>query len=130
MSNKVFGLILLILVGVVAFGVYHDTIAPQATGWREYANIQRVFMHEPGKYSFAVLNEDGALDTVDLRSSLRTRVFTDVVRGEPMYARIMYPKKDTTRVWYAEIHVHDAQSINPAGWDHGKLGRGQTVAIE
>lgn len=100
-------------------------------------NIQRVFMHEPGDYTVMWLDKDKQLQTRRF-NGYRSNVIlkADVSSGEPMWAEWRgwgspnHPNEDRY-VSYERvvIHVHNAESINGAGWNHGKHGRGQTQEV-
>lgn len=98
-----------------------------------YRNVDRVFMHEPGQYTFLVSDDTKRLWLITPRTtSGYFLIFADVSANEPMWAKVTY---DETKDFYegrteVEIHIHSAKEIDGAGWDFGKQGKGQTVPVE
>ncbi len=126
-----------LLAVVAVFGFIGSLLLiPKQGEWCTYLGVERVFMHEPGQYSLLVRGEQGVLSSIDLRGNhnAKANIFTDVPPDQPMYARVLHSPEGrcggNIRPWYTELHVHTVQEINPAGWNHGKLGRGQTIEIE
>ena len=66
------------------------------------------------------------MKTYDLNGTL-SLLFSDVSPTNHMWAQIIYAKNGLKNL---AIHIHSPKDINGAGWDHGKLGRGQTQVLE
>ena len=109
-------------------------------------NVQRIFMHEKGRYTALVKNSNtnkiGRLAIV-IYNDLNLMMFEDVPENEQIWIEYYcgYPDYNCKEIpanfsfWkiYPEkviMHLHSAKEINGAGWNHGKYGRGQSVVIE
>lgn len=98
----------------------------------KYPHIERVFMHDPGQYSFLYKDEsNGQLISVSRRvfgsqSEHRAKyiLIPDVKKDDFCWAEIDMGNYLTT------IHIHDASEIIGGGWNHGKFGSGSTAPIE
>lgn len=96
-------------------------------------NIVKVMMHEPERYSVLVQDTDKSLKTLTYRGC---KLIADVPKNESMWLEIEMnkAKEEVTDEGYhykwAKIHIHSADQLNGAGWDHGKHGRGQTEVVE
>jgi hypothetical protein len=93
-------------------------------------NVVRIFMHEKNYHTFFVQKPgSNAIEEVHLYAS--TQKFTDVPPDKPMWVNVFENTNScgdmSTRL---EIHLHEIEDVNPAGWNHGKSGRGQTTIIE
>lgn len=99
-------------------------------------NIERVFMHEPSKYTFWIRNDASGeikIKTVDVGSGGNVKIFDDVPAGQKMWITILMvdePYDGMDFIPTLEIHLHDLKDVQGAGWDHGKLGNGTTEVIE
>lgn len=95
--------------------------------------IQRVYMNEPGVYSFMYKNDNqigvfGGGSTPYYHYS----IFDDVSEGKPMWVKIIqgvYPSGYVDEVRY-EAHIHSVKEVEGGGWDHGKSGRGTNVVVQ
>ena len=115
------------------------------------SGITRVFMHEPGRFTFIVQHAEA--DTLTKLGQLRIQVYRNYVTmledlkdDEPI--RIEYScgtRHNNPRQckpipvgfsnWNLHasqltIHLHSAQELDGGGWNHGKHGRGQTVVVQ
>ena len=120
---------------IIMLAVLASGCAPEKTGDRKLERIVRVLMHDPGHFTFlAEQPNTGELIqvTVDLHSNCGVRILQDVASDQPSWTRW----ETWTRgggicdVRNLEIHIHSADEVNGAGWDHGKFGRGQTTVVE
>lgn len=77
-------------------------------------NVVRVFFHEP-PYHYSVMSRGASNRLIfhDLRMNL-VEVFEDVPPDLPMW--VVFKEALSTARSYAEIHLHDSQEINGAGW--------------
>ncbi len=92
--------------------------------------VVRVFMHEAHRYTFFVAAGD-ELKVVEYKYVKEVTLRQDVPTGEPMWVHVTHTRQDFhVPIIQLEIHLHSANEINPAGWNHGKGGRGMTVAVE
>jgi len=91
-------------------------------------NVKRVFMHEEKHYSFlyASPNNPNELQGFTLREVIRVKIITDVSPEEDIWLK--YTEFGSS--YDLELHLHSAEDINGAGWNHGKFGSGQTVVVE
>ena len=90
-------------------------------------NIEMVFMHARNDYSIMVDGEIQPIDPPYLR--LESVVFLfDVKEGDSNYMlkTLTKDKKGVNVVF----HLRDHSSLNGAGWNRGKYGKGQTTIIE
>jgi hypothetical protein len=98
-----------------------------------YDNVRAVYMHEPGVYSFSVLEPTTKeLKTLAFgRQNATYKLFADCPADKAIYAvvRQRYNWFTGGRVDVV-IHVHDAKEIRGGGWNHGKFGSGTTTVIE
>lgn len=83
-----------------------------------YTNVQRVFMHEPGRYTILV---DGKI--VNLRGhhgDNRSTIYADVPAGEPMWVkgRSRCPHDGQLEI-ELEIHIHSFDDVGGGGFDDG-----------
>ena len=92
----------------------------------------RIFMHEPGRYSFMIQLSDS--DVVTMRTfrlfNCETRFILDVPQDEKMWAYIQEKGKGPEYRTFVDLHIHSVRDMEGAGWDHGKFGRGQTHIIQ
>lgn len=98
-------------------------------------NIARIFMHEPGVYSFLIADKDGILHPTDnyRYSPEHVKMPSDVPKGKLKWAREYYaldPRWPQNPTRYLEIHIHSEKDIEGGGYNHGKFGRGQTSVVE
>jgi len=98
-------------------------------------NIERVLMHEPGEYTFFYTNPQDPKELLSFRveSIRKLKIFQDVSSEEKSWLTIVSRggcEYSCYGVESLEIHLHFAEEINGAGWNHGKFGRGQTTVIE
>jgi len=96
------------------------------------ANIEQVFMHESGTYSFRI--RTSANVTVDSQEYHifvgKTAEFHDVTEGNLGWAKIYYTGCCSTSGYKMELHLPTPSNIQGAGWNHGKFGEGQTVVVK
>lgn len=94
----------------------------------KYSSIERVFMHDPGVYSFLykdeATNELISVNTVGKNHYWRYHVYTDVKPEDFCWAEVDETKSVTS------IHVHSSSEIMGGGWNHGKFGSGSTTPVE
>lgn len=89
--------------------------------------IERVFMHEIGKYS-VLIREDGSLVSMPLYGNyangrgITVKLIDDVPTNGQMYVKKM--------AGTFEVHIHNINDINGADWDHGKFGKGTTTVVD
>lgn len=99
-------------------------------------NVSRVMMHERGRYTLMVEEPDGRISLRSFGGSPcfypETVLFHDVPEGDPMWAtyRTVSRSCENPCEELTELHVHSAEDINGAGWNHGKFGSGQTTVVE
>jgi hypothetical protein len=116
------------------------------------SGISRVFMHEPGNFTFLV-------EHIDTKKLGQLRVSTygnyvtiveDLSEDQPIsvvYSCSKYTGQSDEKSYQCRtvpsnfsnwnvragrltIHLHSAKEIDGAGWNHGKFGRGQTVVVQ
>jgi len=97
-------------------------------------NVQRVLMHEPGDYTFFYTNPKAQNELLPLRipSVIKVNFFQDVPAEENSWLTFT-SYGECLNICHAgllELHLHSAQEINGAGWNHGKFGSGQTIVVE
>ena len=97
---------------VVVFAISKITSSPKTPVEKTY-NVERVFLHEPGVYSYLIKEPDGRLISPRPLSWSRSFVIiADVPPKQPMWVReVLNPAGETTTT----IHLHDASEINNAG---------------
>lgn len=108
-------------------------------------NVVRVFMHAPRRYTLYLAQENSpniAQRTITVPNFTRqhdgqfvggsVRLITDVPANQPMWASAAYERMRSGEIQYTalEIHIHEAQEVNGAGWDHGKSGSSTTTVVE
>ena len=107
--------------------------AKQDFSTTDYHNVERILMHERGKYTFFIRNDETQefkILTVQLPNK-KEKVFTDVPKNESCWIRVGAPWDNNNRFSLSlEIHVHNAKEIDGAGWYHGKFGQGKTTVVE
>ena len=96
-------------------------------------NVVRVLMHQPGEYS--IITKGIGADSADLPMqyirSHHTSLRQDVASKKSMWVEYFPPAGEPSYAMDSlVIHLHSAEEINGAGWNHGKFGSGQTVVIE
>lgn len=97
----------------------------------KYPHVERVFMHDPGCYSFLYKDEtSGQLYSISkntFRSSeyrARYKLIPDVKKEDFCWAEV------DMNNYIITIHIHDASEVSGGGWNHGKFGSGSTTPIE
>ncbi len=116
------------------------------------SKVARVFMHEPHRFTFLVKNDNGSLGQLTVDSA-NIEIIPDVIEVLPMWvvytcaSRYDRQTQNYAKIWnckplpsnfshwrtspaIVKIHIHSAEEINGADWNHGKFGRGQTIAVE
>jgi hypothetical protein len=116
------------------------------------SGVVRVFMHQPGHYTFFVKQADNKIGqlSVGYVSPQRVTIIEGLSEKETMRVEIVCgqwgPNWNRSRTcrsipqpfayWYISqasrltIHLHSVRQVDGAGWDHGKNGRGTTTVIE
>lgn len=116
------------------------------------SGITRVFMHEPGRYSFLVEHNQhgkvGHLHTLTTCSEYANiQILKDLPNPEdPIWIEILCGCSPVYRTckqippnfsfWEISqfgkltIHLHSTKQVNGSGWNHGKFGSGTTVVVE
>jgi hypothetical protein len=112
------------------------------------SGITRVFMHEPGHFTFIVQNTETKIlgqlrvevysDQVtmleDLRDdeSVRVEYFCGFHREQPKQCKPIPTDFSNWNLHASQltIHLHSAKELDGGGWNHGKFGRGQTVVVQ
>jgi hypothetical protein len=90
--------------------------------------IVAVYMHEAGFYSVAVKNNNFIkIETLPYGPPIIIK--TDVEKDNEWYSCNYISSFFGPIEGNCEIHISNINSINGAGWDHGKHGRGNTVRI-
>ena len=95
--------------------------------------FDHIYMHEMNLYSFSKIEGN---EVKSFRASpywcQNTKVFQDLPKEEKMWVEVttLYGDIYGERAVKVEIHIHDANEIGTAGWNHGKFGSGQTTKIE
>ena len=100
-------------------------------------HVGRVFLHEYGRYTLLVEETGGTVIQWrfgnQFECNREPNLIADVPKNEPMWAEYYVLLGG---MWAADceqlmsIHLHSAQDINGAGWNHGKFGSGQTTVVE
>lgn len=131
----IFGVLLLFLfISVIGC----DRIEKNGSWERKIENIDRIFFHEKGRFTFLI--ETGprtskpieeyfigeSLEIIykyDVPSEKKNWVF---IKGRYAGNIILYKMEPK----YVEIHVHSAKDIEGGLWNHGKGGKGATTVID
>ncbi len=105
----------------------------EATSSQKYTPVVRVFMHNPGEYSF-LYQEGKELKSYSfqwlMNGNKYYKIFTDVENGSPMWAEIIkIPPRIGNDEWYMNIHIHNSNEINGGNFRNGK-NNGQTIEVE
>lgn len=95
-------------------------------------NIVRVFMHEPGRYSFLIQLSNSSVVTMRtfLLYNCETKFIMDVPKNEKMWAYIKRESDPRVFRTFIDVHIHSVRDVEGAGWNHGKFGKGQTYVIQ
>ena len=125
-----------ITVSVMAFvvsaitlsGCCDRNVTPQIV---KYPHVERVFMHDPGQYSFLYRDESSnQLLSVSSRifggDNYKAKSFlvADVKKEDFCWAEVDMNNYTIT------IHIHNASEISGGGWNHGKFGSSSTSSID
>lgn len=129
---------------IISLLVYADTI--ERAELMSVSGISRVFMHEPGCFTFLVKNtdskkvgqlrvcsnENNVIISEDLEESQSIRVEYSC---RPYHHNECNPISSDSSNWNVRtarltIHLHSVKEIDGAGWNHGKFGSGQTVVVQ
>lgn len=96
----------------------------------KYPHVERVFMHDPGQYSFLYKDEvSGQLYPISKNtfggSEYRAKyhLIPDVKKEDFCWAEVDMSNYVIT------IHIHDVSEVSGAGWNHGKFGSGSTTVV-
>ena len=110
------------------------------------SGITRVFMHEPGYFTFLVEHGDskkiGQLRVKTINDT--TTIVEDLQENQTIsieYFSTQDPFLQSKSIppdfsnWDVQamkltIHLHSVKEIDGAGWNHGKFGRGQTIVVQ
>lgn len=119
------------IVYIAGYFIYKiETAKPVFISTTKYQNVERVFFHEPGHYSVLIpIKKDKELLQMDMGFSTY-RIFEDVPQDEQMWASVDEYKILGRFNYSTNIHIHSAKDINGAGWNHGKIGSGNTIGVE
>lgn len=108
-------------------------------------NVVRVLMHERSKYTIVYESEDKELKMITVDSHYSEnhnwdnwiKIASDVSVTERMWAKITWNvyrgnggRRECKLAEYVEIHIHSAEDLNGAGWNHGKHGSGTTTVVK
>src|SRR3989344_6882557 len=111
------------------------------------SGITRVFMHEPGYFTFLVEHNDSKkvgqlrvrtyIDDTDIVYDLQENQPVSVEYSCGSHQNRLYQCKPIPQnfsnwtVWAMKlkIHLHSIKEIDGAGWNHGKFGSGQTIVV-
>lgn len=112
------------------------------------SGITRVFMHEPGYFTFLVENTDSKkvgqlriktnIDNViimkdlDEGQSIQIEYSCGKFQNEMYQCKSIPPNFSNWNVYALKltIHLHSVKELDGAGWNHGKFGSGQTVVVQ
>lgn len=126
-------LVVLVIGGIISLVYFNHKVESQPSG--RVNNVERVFMHKIGEYSF-LLSEGTTLKTFYFPRHdcypIHYIIKADVPPDKPMYLKWKGDKYYFNRdIYYTEveIHVHSAKSIEGGAWNKGKFGNGRTVVI-
>jgi hypothetical protein len=89
----------------------------------------RVFMHQPGTYSFLAQKPDSKELVAYGIFYYNCKIIVDVPDGEPMWAEVTegYANQSENS---CIIHIHSLTDINGAEWRSGKNSTSSTIPIE
>ena len=128
------GLVVLLIIGGFFYGISYLASGVEE-GQDKIENVVRVFMHEPGNYSFLV--EDKKSEKLVLMSYYtynqeEVDLVTDVPANQKMWATVSWEKRGDGSIFFKEIviHLHSANDVEGGAWNHGKHGRGTTHVLE
>lgn len=130
MKKAVIGVLLFLICFII--GSYVRILPqPEITRVDTIKDIDRIIMHERDSYSLLVGDHWEAAFAWKSFRIQPTKVLYDAGDGK------CWVEKYYTKYWMdgwqctgIVLHLHDAQEINPGGWNHGKFGRGQNTVIE
>ena len=129
--NCICAAILLSFVGSVIGLLVYASNLPFTIEEGRFINIVRVLMHETN--NFTLIQQNGIeLKELQFRRCKSVQMLQDVPLGDPMWASYKLTYKNDRAYGELELtlHLHSAEDINGAGWNHGKFGRGQTVVVK
>lgn len=94
-------------------------------------DIVSVYYHEGNDYSVGIF-DTGLLTIKRLPPAAHVSVWLDVSPEDNMWYECDFTRYkftgDTTGG--CNIHMHDIDDLNTAGWNHGKFGSGTTTRID
>ena len=98
---------------------------------RTITNVEGVFYHEEGRYTFMVREGDRLVPFTynNAGHTGHVEIFTDVPDGHAMWVRVYTTDGNGYRESDLSMHIHSIHDLNGAGWNHGKFGRGTTTRI-
>lgn len=129
--GMVIALVLLSLVVLIGSCVYSGVRHHGESQEETVRDIHRIMMHEPHSYSF--LLDDGQFHRYTIqRGSRSADILYDAPSDGYCWAEVHYSHYfgDGMMCDRIKLHIHSPQEINGGGWNHGKLGKGQTVVVE
>jgi len=112
------------------------------------SGITRVFMHEPGHFTFLVKHADGKkvgqlrvetyrdytniVEDLEENQSISVEYSCGSHRNEFYQCKSIPPNFSNwnVRAMKLTIHLHSVKEMDGAGWNHGKFGSGQTVVVQ
>ena len=126
--------VLLFLVVVLLFLVLMCRCGENKHTPFQYTNIQAVYYHERCWYSFAWSDTNANNAEIQILSfngyNTIVKIYADVPPTNSMWIAGDMIEKGGGRVRYDyNIHIHNVNDINTAGWNHGKFGTGTTTRI-
>ena len=92
--------------------------------------VSAVYWHERNRFSVAV-QVDTEIKFVRIDGRKGLRIITDVKQGESLWyeCSIDYGYDDFPDSGGCDIHIESIESLQTAGWNHGKFGSGATIRL-
>lgn len=130
-----------ILVAVCVFGYLCYLISLVEIEGRKIHKVERIdgivriFLHEPGRYSFMISVDGGkAARFIKKNFTQDPVVIFDVPQDQPMYlisqeANNAQWKEKNLKYLRLELHVRKPSDLGGGGWDHGNFGKGTTSVV-
>ena len=136
-------LVCFLITSLISCATKNDKVEPT-----HVSGITRIFMHEPGNFTFLIEHNDskkvGQLRVETYRD--HTTIVEDLqenqsvsveyscgLNSEELYQCKSIPSNFSN--WNVgaiklTIHIHSVKEIDGAGWNHGKFGSGSTTVIQ
>ena len=97
-------------------------------------NVERVFYHENRVYSVLVEKDKGIYKIMGLPAyfcspDVQVLIIPDVDSEKKMWISVSFLGRNRC-VGQMKIHIHSPKEVEGGGWNHGKLGRGQTSVLK